>query len=133
MGIENNKLLSFASNNIPCDLYTPSISVSKDVIITKIVNMMYVKLTFAKPSANIFAYEPMLNIKTTAKNIGKIILLILDLFFDFILNKLISCDIVAFNKDINFFIFILTPFIAIIFRTSLRLILGKLSLMIHHL
>ena len=37
IGNENNKSLSFASNKIPCDLYIPSITVSKDVNITNIM------------------------------------------------------------------------------------------------
>ena len=67
---------------------------------------MYVKLYLTNSSASIAAYEPTENITIKARTIGKSILLNFDSFLDFILNKLMSCDIVAFNKDINFFIFL---------------------------
>ena len=40
-------------------------------------------------------------------DIGKTVFLVFDSFFLLILNKFISCDIVAFNKDTNFISFLL--------------------------
>lgn len=58
IGKANSKSLSFVSNNIPCDLYIPSITVNMVGTSIANVSIMYVKFNFSSSYPKIYKYVP---------------------------------------------------------------------------
>lgn len=118
IGRDISKSLSLASNNMFCDLYIASITVSnvRDDATSEI--MIYVKFTFDKVSASGYVSVPIENITINARNNGNKFLVCPFIFLFVYLNMFMSYDILAFSKDKYFFIIYLP-------------ILRRLALMIH--